>query len=88
MPISSSSEERYPSGTQNMLLAVGSLNITGFGSASSALYNGDIWNPYLITTQMNGLPGTISGVIHVTDFNGIKDGRRKLFMSYLKTPVF
>lgn len=78
VPISSSSEERYPSGTQNMLLAVGSLNITGFGSASSALYNGDIWHPYLITTEMNGLPGTINGVIHVTDFNGIKNGRRYL----------
>lgn len=77
VPISSSSEERYPSGTQNMLLAVGNLNISGFGNASAALYNGNAWYPYLLTTQINGQPGTINRVIHVTDFNGIKNGRRK-----------
>ncbi|GAA5809418.1 hypothetical protein MFLAVUS_002826 [Mucor flavus] len=78
VPVTSALEERYPAGTQNMLLAVGTLNIQGFGNASAALYDGKIWNPYLLTTQLNGQPGSIQKVIHVTDFRGIKNGRRYL----------
>lgn len=77
VPISGSSEQRYPSGTQNMLLAVGNLNINTFGNSSAALYDGTTWHPYLLTTQYNGQSGIINKVIHVTDFNGIKDRRRK-----------
>lgn len=80
VPILSSSEQRYPSGTQNMLLAVGTLNIQDFGNASAALYDGTAWYPYLLTTQLNGQSGSIQKVIHVTDFNGIKNGRRKYKM--------
>ncbi|KAI7880797.1 cortical protein marker for cell polarity-domain-containing protein [Mucor mucedo] len=77
VPISSSSEQRYPSGTQNMLLAVGTLNIQDFGNASAALYDGTAWYPYLLTTQLNGKAGNIQKVIHPTGFNGITNGRRK-----------
>lgn len=86
VPVTSALEERYPAGTQNMLLAVGTLNIQGFGNASAALYDGKIWNPYLLTTQLNGQPGSIQKVIHVTDFRGIKNGRRKYKKK--KTSIF
>lgn len=88
VPVSSSSEQRYPSGTQNMLLAVGNLNINNFGNASAALYDGNAWYPYLLTTQLNGQAGSIQKVIHTTDFNGMKAGRRKLHYNFacLKPP--
>lgn len=92
VPISSSSEQRYPSGTQNMLLAVGTLNIKDFGNASAALYDGTVWYPYLLTTKLDGQSGNIQKVIHATDFNGIVNGRRKynvyfvtIQMTYLHT---
>lgn len=72
-----SSEQRFPSGTNNMLLAVGHLNINLFGNTSAALYDGSVWYPYLLTTQSNGDPGVIYQVIHTTDFNGIKKARSK-----------
>jgi len=72
-----SSEQRFPSGTQNMLLAVGHLNLNGVGNVSAALYDGSLWHPYLLTTQLNGQPGVIYQVIHTTDFNGIKKARSK-----------
>ncbi|KAL7326618.1 hypothetical protein PS15p_208924 [Mucor circinelloides] len=73
-----SSEQRFPSGTQNMLLAVGHLNLNGVGNVSAALYDGSLWHPYLLTTQLNGQPGVIYQVIHTTDFNGIKKARNYL----------
>ncbi|KAL9548227.1 hypothetical protein MBANPS3_005789 [Mucor bainieri] len=73
-----SSEQRFPSGTTNMLLAVGHLNINQFGNASAALYDGSTWYPYLLTTQLNGDPGLIYQAIHTTDFNGIKKARKYL----------
>ncbi|OAD00485.1 hypothetical protein MUCCIDRAFT_113967 [Mucor lusitanicus CBS 277.49] len=73
-----SSEQRFPSGTNNMLLAVGHLNINLFGNTSAALYDGSVWYPYLLTTQSNGDPGVIYQVIHTTDFNGIKKARKYL----------
>ena len=79
VPVSSSSEQRYPTGTQNMLLAVGNLNINEYGNVSAALYDGTLWSPYLSAAQINGQTGTINKVIHVTDFNGIKNGRRKSY---------
>jgi hypothetical protein len=89
VPISSTSEQRYPAGTQNMLLAVGTLNIRGFGNVSAALYDGEIWNPYLLTTQINGQHGSIQKVIHVTDFCDIKNGRRNYKpLSFLKAAFF
>jgi hypothetical protein len=60
-----------------MLLAVGNLNINPLGNTSAALYDGTTWHPYLLTTQSNGQAGTINKVIHVTDFNGMKNRRRK-----------
>ncbi|KAK4521177.1 uncharacterized protein ATC70_013122 [Mucor velutinosus] len=72
------SEQRFPSGTQNMLLAVGHLNINQFGNTSAALYDGSVWHPFLLTTQINGRPGVIHQIIHATDFNGIKKARKYL----------
>lgn len=77
VPISSTSEQRYPSGTQYMLLAVGALNIQDFGFASAALYDGTAWYPHLLTTRLDGKSGNIQKIIHPTDFKGINSGRRK-----------
>ncbi|KAI8642326.1 cortical protein marker for cell polarity-domain-containing protein [Parasitella parasitica] len=78
VPVKSSTEERFPADTKNMLLAVGHLNVNSFGNASAALYDGSKWSPYLLTTQLNGRPGIIYQVIHTTDFNGIKKAHKYL----------
>ncbi|CEP11286.1 hypothetical protein [Parasitella parasitica] len=78
VPVKSSTEERFPVGTKNMLLAVGHLNVNSFGNASAALYDGSKWNPYLLTTQLNGQPGIIYQIIHTTDFNGIRKAHKYL----------
>lgn len=77
VPVTSSTKQRFPSGTQNMMLAVGKLNVNGFGNVSAALYDGTTWNPHLLTTRLDGQPGFIYQVIHTTDFNGIKKAHSK-----------
>jgi hypothetical protein len=72
---SNSNENRYPNGTQNMLLAVGHLHMVDYGNASAALFDGIKWHPYLLTTQLDGQPGEIYQVIHAMDYNGLRPAR-------------
>lgn len=47
-----------------MLLVSGSLSDSSFGNASSALFDGQTFIPYIVSTSASGTPGTISGIIH------------------------
>jgi len=42
-----------------VLLAMGSLNLPNFGNASAATFDGTSWKPLLLTTTADNLPGTI-----------------------------
>jgi len=44
------------------LLVLGQINITNFGIASAALYNGTTLAPFLLSTTTNGGPGSLSQV--------------------------
>lgn len=47
-----------------MLLVSGSLNGGSFGNASTALYDGKTFYPYITSTSQSGGPGLISGLFH------------------------
>jgi hypothetical protein len=46
-------------GGNQILLAMGSLNLPGFGNASAATFNGTNWRPFLLSSTTDGDPGTI-----------------------------
>lgn len=42
----------------------GSLSDSSFGDASSALFDGQTFLPYIVSASASGSPGAISGLIH------------------------
>ncbi|KAI8885682.1 hypothetical protein K501DRAFT_322254 [Backusella circina FSU 941] len=72
------SDLRYPSGTQNMLLAVGHFIFNSSQNASAVLFDGQSWHPYLLTTQIDGTPGIIRQIISDTPYNNLNDNKRHL----------
>ncbi|KAI7888659.1 cortical protein marker for cell polarity-domain-containing protein [Mucor mucedo] len=68
MPVSSSpSEDRFPADSDTLLMAVGHLEIPGFGSSSAALYDGSTWYPYALTSSANGSSGIIHSTFTITE---------------------
>lgn len=65
VPISSSpSTARYPRDSNQMLLAVGHLDVPNFGSScSAALFDGQTWYPYLLTSSPKNNNSGTSGSI-------------------------
>lgn len=47
-----------------MLMISGSLDDSLFGNASSALFDGQTFIPYIVSTSSTGTPGTISSLFH------------------------
>ncbi|EIN11377.1 hypothetical protein PUNSTDRAFT_63207 [Punctularia strigosozonata HHB-11173 SS5] len=47
-----------------MLLVSGTLSESSFGNASSALFDGQTFHPYITSTSASGDPGAISALIH------------------------
>ncbi|KAF5239781.1 hypothetical protein FANTH_9821 [Fusarium anthophilum] len=45
-----------------VLMLTGSIDITGFGVASAALFNGTAYQPYAMTIKAGDGPGTIAGI--------------------------
>ncbi|KAG1309311.1 hypothetical protein G6F64_005408 [Rhizopus arrhizus] len=68
----------YPEVAQNMLLAFGDIDILNIGHVSAALYDGNIWLPYLTSTQWDSQPGQIYKMIHKSDFYDSKNLRHYL----------
>jgi len=50
--------------SDRMLMVSGSLSDSSFGDASSALFDGQTFLPYIVSTSGSGSPGAISGLIH------------------------
>ncbi|KAF2436411.1 hypothetical protein EJ08DRAFT_578792 [Tothia fuscella] len=66
----------------NVLLVMGQLNVTGFGNASAALFNGTAWTPYLLSTSGSG-GGTLSQVFVENPSNFFKSGNNKLAIGFV-----
>jgi hypothetical protein len=47
-----------------MLLVSGTLSDSSFGNASSALFDGQTFHPYITSTSASGSPGAVSALIH------------------------
>ena len=47
-----------------MLLVSGTLSSSSFGDASSVLYDGQTYVPYIVSASISGSPGAVSGLIH------------------------
>lgn len=68
LPVSSSpSDARYPANSDTLLMAVGHLDLPGFGSSSAALYDGSTWYPYVLTSASNGTSGMIHSTFTITE---------------------
>ncbi|KAI9484647.1 cortical protein marker for cell polarity-domain-containing protein [Zychaea mexicana] len=67
MPIQNApSDARYPPNTDTMLLLVGHLELQDHGNVSAALYDGNDWYPYTMSTKYDGAPGQLQQVFHET----------------------
>ncbi|KAI9264062.1 cortical protein marker for cell polarity-domain-containing protein [Phascolomyces articulosus] len=60
------SEARYPPDTESMLLLVGHLELQDHGNVSAALFDGNDWFPYTMSTKYDGTPGQLQQVFHET----------------------
>lgn len=58
-----------------MLLVSGALTDPTFGNASSALFDGQNFIPYFVTTSSSGDPGAVSALIH--SFTSYSFNRRR-----------
>ena len=47
-----------------MLLVSGTLSSPSFGDASSVLFDGQSYVPYIASASTSGSPGAVSGLIH------------------------
>ena len=60
-----------------MLLLSGTLFSSSFGDASSVLFDGQSFIPYIVSASASGSPGTVSGLIH--SFTSFSFARRREF---------
>lgn len=60
-----------------MLLLSGALSSSSFGDASSVLFDGQTYLPYIVSASTSGSPGAISGLIH--SFTSFSFARRREF---------
>lgn len=83
VPVSSSpSTARYPKDSDQVLLAVGHLDVPNFGSCSAALFDGQTWYPYLLTSSKNGTSGSIQSSFTTTPCCTFEHDRK-----YLSVPA-
>lgn len=57
------------------ILVLGQLNITGFGRASAALFNGTTMQPFLLSVDSTGSPGSLSTLFSQYQNPAMKPGR-------------
>lgn len=74
MPLSKSHGSTPLLDNNRALLVTGQLNITNFGSAAAALFNGTDMNPFILATTSNGKPGAVSRVF-TSKTNTLKSSR-------------
>jgi hypothetical protein len=69
IPTTASHDNTALVASNDVLLLTGTINLSSYGNASSVLFNGTSYTPYLITSLNDGGPGTIAGVF-VSDPRG------------------
>jgi hypothetical protein len=69
IPTTASHDNTALIASNDVLLLTGTINLSNYGNASSVLFNGTTYTPYLITSLNDGGPGTIAGVF-VSDPRG------------------
>ncbi|KAI8150283.1 cortical protein marker for cell polarity-domain-containing protein [Fennellomyces sp. T-0311] len=74
MPIqSAASGARYPPNTESMLLVVGHLDLQEYGNVSAALFDGNDWFPFTMSTKSDGAPGQLRQIFHETSCCTVTD---------------
>jgi hypothetical protein len=66
---------------QDALLVTGQLNITSFGMASAALFNGTSMNPLILSSKSDGSAGSISQLI--SSNRNVRGSRREFCVNVL-----
>ncbi|KAI7863016.1 cortical protein marker for cell polarity-domain-containing protein [Spinellus fusiger] len=64
--LDSPKSDRFPANSEDMLMAVGNIEIEVYGNVSAALYDGSSWYPYVLTTKNDGTPGKIRQLLHAS----------------------
>ena len=67
--------------SDRMLLLSGALSSSSFGDASSVLFDGQSFIPYIVSASNSGSPGAVSGLIH--SFTSFSFARRREFILFL-----
>lgn len=65
------------------LLILGSLNITGFGTASGVLFNGTTYQPLLLSSTAENTPGSLSQVFVENPQSFFKSRRKHLAVGFV-----
>jgi len=71
--------------TDQALLVTGQLNLTDFGSASAALFNGTAMTPFILSSTANGDPGSISQLLS-SNKNNLKSSRKSSVL-FARCPI-
>jgi hypothetical protein len=74
MPLTKNHKSSSSLDDDQALLVTGQLNLTNFGSAAAALYNGTTMMPLLLASSLNGDPGSVSQVFS-SKTNTLKSSR-------------
>ncbi|KAJ9630213.1 hypothetical protein H2204_008574 [Knufia peltigerae] len=75
MPLSKSHDSSQYLDNDQALLVSGQLNVTNFGTAAAALFNGTTMTPLILASKSNGNPGSISQVF-TSNNNNLKSSRK------------
>ncbi|KAF2682613.1 hypothetical protein K458DRAFT_405380 [Lentithecium fluviatile CBS 122367] len=65
------------------LLLLGQINITGFGSASAALFNGTAMIPFLLSTTAQNTPGSLSQIFVENPQSFFQNGNKHLALGFV-----
>lgn len=74
-PVSSEVDSDYFSSNDRVLMVSGQLNLADSGPASTAIFDGNSWYPYLLSTTASGAAGSVAGFFYPASL--IQFGRRR-----------
>jgi len=75
VPVFDAHKSYGPIENDRMLLLSGALSSSSFGNASSVLFDGQSFVPYIVSTSASGSPGVVSGLVH--SFTSFSFARRR-----------
>lgn len=85
VPVTSAHQSSGLIQSDRMLLLSGFLSSSSFGDASSVLFDGQSFIPYIVSASTSGSPGAVSGLIH--SFTSFSFARRREFSLFLRAVV-